>query len=62
MTTSFFSYGIEILFFENPLHSKYELIEVGDLSVLKEVFIQCEWDARGGYSKTTALNFYKIPD
>lgn len=39
-----------------------KLIEVGDISTLKEVFSQCEWDARGGYSKTTALSFYKIPD
>lgn len=39
-----------------------ELIEAGDISRLKEVFTQCEWDARGGYSKTTALSFYKIPD
>lgn len=39
-----------------------ELIEAGDISALKEVFVQCEWDARGGYSKTTALSFYKIPD
>lgn len=36
-----------------------ELIEVGDLSALKEVFSQCELDARGGYSKSTALSFLK---
>lgn len=39
-----------------------ELIEAGDLSVLKEVFAQCELDARGGYSKTTALSSHRIPD
>ena len=39
-----------------------ELIEAGDISALKRVFEQCEWDARGGYSKTTALGFNKIPD
>ena len=39
-----------------------ELIEAADISTLKEVFVQCELDARGGYSKTTALGFYKIPD
>jgi hypothetical protein len=39
-----------------------ELIEAGDLSVLKEVFEKCDYDARGGYSKGTALSFYKIPD
>ena len=39
-----------------------ELIEAGDLSAIKEVFAQCEMNARGGYSKTTALSFYKIPD
>lgn len=39
-----------------------ELIEIGDLSALKVVFNRCEWDAHGGYSKGTALSFYKIPD
>lgn len=39
-----------------------ELIETGDMPTLKKVFEQCELDARGGYSKTTALGFYKIPD
>lgn len=38
------------------------LIEAGDISVLKEVFTQCELNARGGYSKSTALSFFKIPD
>ncbi len=39
-----------------------ELIKIGELSALKEVFAQCELDARGGYSKSTALSFFKIPD
>lgn len=39
-----------------------ELIEAGNISALKEVFTLCELDARGGYSKSTALSFYKIPD
>ncbi|KGR74975.1 ankyrin repeat domain-containing protein [Ureibacillus sinduriensis] len=39
-----------------------ELIETGDISALKEVFIQCELDARGGYSKSTALSFSNIPN
>lgn len=39
-----------------------ELIEAGDISSLKEVFTQCELDARGGYSKSTALSFYQVPD
>lgn len=39
-----------------------ELIEIGDLSALKEVFLQCELDARGGYSKSTALSFFKVPN
>ncbi|ANF97827.1 ankyrin repeat domain-containing protein [Paenibacillus bovis] len=38
-----------------------ELIEAGDLSALKEVFTLCELDARGGYSKSTALSFYNVP-
>ncbi|WP_046213571.1 ankyrin repeat domain-containing protein [Paenibacillus wulumuqiensis] len=38
-----------------------ELIEAGDLSALQEVFTQCDWDARGGYSKSTALSFYNVP-
>lgn len=38
-----------------------ELIEAGDISVLKDVFTQCELDARGGYSKSTALSFFNIP-
>lgn len=39
-----------------------ELVEVADISAIKDVFTQCELDARGGYSKETALSFYKIPD
>lgn len=39
-----------------------ELIEAGDISALKEVFIRCELDAYGGYSKTTALSFFNIPN
>lgn len=38
-----------------------ELIEAGDLLALKEVFTKCEVDARGGYSKATALSFYQVP-
>ncbi|WP_060209934.1 ankyrin repeat domain-containing protein [Sporosarcina koreensis] len=34
-----------------------ELIEAGDIAALKEVFAKCELDARGGYSKSTALSF-----
>ncbi|MUT65684.1 ankyrin repeat domain-containing protein [Paenibacillus sp. NEAU-GSW1] len=39
-----------------------EWIEEGDISKLQAVFEQCEWNATGGYSKGTALSFYKIPD
>lgn len=39
-----------------------DLIEVGDISALKELLNRCELDARGGYSKATALSFDKIPD
>ncbi|MEK4117314.1 ankyrin repeat domain-containing protein [Paenibacillus sp. FSL W8-0919] len=39
-----------------------ELIDAGDIAALKEVFTKCEWDARGGYSKSTALSFFNIPD
>lgn len=34
-----------------------DLIEAGDIAVLKELFTGCELDARGGYSKSTALSF-----
>ncbi|QTD41516.1 ankyrin repeat domain-containing protein [Sporosarcina sp. Te-1] len=39
-----------------------ELIEAGNISTLKEVFTKCELDARGGYSKSTALSFFNIPN
>ncbi|WP_456287977.1 ankyrin repeat domain-containing protein [Paenibacillus sp. AK002] len=39
-----------------------ELINAGDISALKEVFTRCEVDARGGYSKSTALSFYQVPN
>ena len=39
-----------------------EMMEAGDLAALKAVFDSCELEARGGYSKQTALSFYKIPD
>ncbi|MCH7324011.1 ankyrin repeat domain-containing protein [Solibacillus sp. MA9] len=39
-----------------------ELVEAGDLLALQEVFMKCELDARGGYSKTTALSFFNVPD
>lgn len=39
-----------------------ELINAGDIAALKEVFEQCEWNARGGFSKETAIGFYSIPD
>lgn len=39
-----------------------ELIDTGDISALKEVFTKCELDARGGYSKSTALSFYQVPN
>lgn len=39
-----------------------ELIEEGNIPALKEVFTKCELDARGGYSKSTALAFYNVPD
>lgn len=39
-----------------------ELIEAGDITALQEVFTMCELDAYGGYSKTTALSFFNVPD
>ncbi|MEK4426498.1 ankyrin repeat domain-containing protein [Solibacillus sp. FSL K6-1523] len=39
-----------------------ELIEAGDITALQEVFTKCELEAYGGYSKTTALSFFKVPD
>lgn len=38
------------------------LIEAGDIAVLKEVFDRCELDAQGGYSKSTALSYYQVPE
>ena len=38
------------------------LLEKGTLAELKAVFDVCEIDARGGYSKQTALAFDKCPD
>ncbi|TVX96266.1 ankyrin repeat domain-containing protein [Cohnella terricola] len=39
-----------------------ELVKAGDITVLKEVFTQSELNARGGYSKSPALSFFKIPN
>lgn len=39
-----------------------ELIEAGDIAALQAVFTKCELDAYGGYSKTTALSFFDVPD
>lgn len=39
-----------------------ELCEKGDIAELRAVFDVCEIDARGGYSKQTALAFDKCPD
>lgn len=38
------------------------LIRAGDLDALKAVFDVCEIDARGGYTKRTALAFYGCPE
>ena len=38
------------------------LLERGTIAELKAVFDVCEIDARGGYSKQTALAFDKCPD
>jgi len=38
-----------------------ELLKKGDLQELKEVFSKCEVDARGGYSKHTALAYDNCP-
>ncbi len=38
------------------------LIKAGDLAALKAVFETCDLNARGGYSKATALSFHQIPD
>ncbi|OZI47896.1 ankyrin repeat domain-containing protein [Bordetella genomosp. 5] len=39
-----------------------ELLEAGDHEALKAVFETCALDARGGYSKQTALAFNDFPD
>ncbi|MFN0292577.1 ankyrin repeat domain-containing protein [Pedobacter helvus] len=39
-----------------------DLIDRKDIAALKSVFDTCEIDARGGYGKTTALSFYRIPN
>jgi len=39
-----------------------ELLKAGDLAKLKEVFESCDPNARGGYSKQTALAFDACPD
>lgn len=39
-----------------------ELLEAGDIEVLKAIYDSCELDARGGLGKRTALSLYKIPD
>lgn len=38
------------------------LLKEGDVAQLKSIFDQCEIDARGGYSKQTALAFNDCPD
>lgn len=38
------------------------LLREGDLEKLRAVFDQCEIDARGGYTKHTALAYYGCPD
>ncbi|SHN09667.1 hypothetical protein [Chitinophaga sp. CF418] len=38
-----------------------ELLNKGNLQELKEVFNKCELDARGGYSKQTALAYDNCP-
>ena len=38
-----------------------ELLAKGDIASLKAVFDKCEWDARGDYSKQTALAFDSCP-
>ncbi|MDM1415266.1 ankyrin repeat domain-containing protein [Myroides odoratimimus] len=39
-----------------------ELVDAKDMKALKKVFDTCEIDARGGYSKHTALSFYNVKD
>lgn len=38
-----------------------ELLQNGNLEELKAVFDKCDWNARGGYSKSTALAFDECP-
>jgi len=38
-----------------------ELLKKGNLQELKEVFSKCEINARGGYSKHTALAYDNCP-
>lgn len=44
-----------------PAHME-KLVKDNDIVAVKEVFELCEWDARGGYSKGTALSFRHISD
>ncbi|MDT9721950.1 ankyrin repeat domain-containing protein [Paenibacillus sp. ClWae2A] len=44
-----------------PAHME-KLVKDNDIATVKEVFEQCEWVARGGYSKGTALSFRHISD
>lgn len=39
-----------------------DLLAEGDVDALKAVFAACSVDARGGYSKQTALAFNEFPD
>lgn len=39
-----------------------DLLDAGDVAALRAVFETCSVDARGGYSKQTALAFNELPD
>jgi hypothetical protein len=39
-----------------------EMLDAGDVEALKAVFDTCDVNARGGYSKQTALAFNELPD
>ena len=39
-----------------------ELVKTKDITALKAVFADREWDARGGYSKGSALSIRQVPD
>ena len=39
-----------------------DLIDMKDFEAFKRVFDTCDINARGGYGKTTALGFYRIPN